>query len=224
MPLSSLVFLVVVFLGLAVGTFGIGVVLIALNYLSTGDYDISRQLTLTEGAGDFLRNILLIVWTLAAILVGYFLGFKAHRKFKMDDLSSKRIQKAKAQIARDTDYVINELERDSKKRIEAAKARIAAREAKALQEAEEAQKRLAQRAIPRIPETVRRTEPPRRAHLTTKTPLPTPPNRGKTFFGAGAKNQFAPARKKGGAMWLRPFLCISCHRMVTCFIRQPLQP
>ena len=136
---SSLVFLVVVFLGLAVGTFGIGVVLIALNYLSTGDYDISRQLTLTEGAGDFLRNILLIVWTLAAILVGYFLGFKAHRKFKMDDLSSKRIQKAKAQIARDTDYVINELERDSKKRIEAAKARIAAREAKALQEAEEAQ-------------------------------------------------------------------------------------
>lgn len=137
---SSLVFLVVVFLGLAVGTFGIGVVLIALNYLSTGDYDISRQLTLTEGAGDFLRNILLIVWTLAAILVGYFLGFKAHRKFKMDDLSSKRIQKAKAQIARDTDYVINELERDSKKRIEAAKARIAAREAKALQEAEEAQR------------------------------------------------------------------------------------
>ena len=134
---SSLVFLVVVFLGLAVGTFGTGVVLIALNYLSTGDYDISRQLTLTEGAGDLLRNILLIVWTLAAILVGYFLGFKAHRKFKMDDLSSKRIQKAKAQIARDTDYVINEL--DSKKRIEAAKARIAAREAKALQEAEEAQ-------------------------------------------------------------------------------------
>ena len=135
---SQVVLYVFAFLGFAIGTFGIGVVLIALNYLSTGDYDISRQLTFTEAGGDFLRNILLIVWTLVAILVGYFLGMKAHRKFQIDDWSSKRIQKAKAQIARDTDYVINELERDSKKRIEAAKARIAAREAKELQKDDEA--------------------------------------------------------------------------------------
>lgn len=135
---SQVVLYVFAFLGFALGTFGIGVVLIALNYLSTGDYDISRQLTFTEAGGDFLRNILLIVWTLAAILVGYFLGMKAHEKFQIDDWSSKRIQKAKKQIERDTDYVIQELEQDSRKRIEAAKARITAREAKELQKDDEA--------------------------------------------------------------------------------------
>lgn len=119
---SNITFLVIVFLGVSVGTFATGVVLIALNYLSTGDYDISRPLTFTEAGGDFLRGILLIAWTLIAILVGYFLGMKAQRMFdEADERAHKRFVKRQKEAVQRIQEWSDAIDRESAARRAAEK-------------------------------------------------------------------------------------------------------